>query len=226
MLTLLTATGARPEAWAICEQLMAAQDYAGPVRWVIVDDGEEAQPITFSREGWELVVIRPEPFWQPGQNTQARNLRAGLAVIESHEHVVVIEDDDHVASDWLSFVAMNLAIAELVGEPRARYYNLALRRGRQLKNENHASLCSTAMRGSALSEFRKICARSPKFIDIELWGSVKSKFLFEGKRVTGIKGMPGRGGIGMGHRDDFTGQADPNGDLLRSWVGDAARFYL
>ena len=30
MLTLLTATGARPEAWAICERLMLRQDYAGP----------------------------------------------------------------------------------------------------------------------------------------------------------------------------------------------------
>ena len=51
MLTLLTATGARPEAWAICEQLMARQTYAGPVRWVIVDDGPVAQPVAFQRAG-------------------------------------------------------------------------------------------------------------------------------------------------------------------------------
>lgn len=226
MLTLLTATGARPDAWAICEKLMAAQDYSGPVRWVIVDDGPESQPITFSREGWGMVVIRPTPHWQPGQNTQARNLLAGLAAIWPFENVVICEDDDFYASDWLSTVAEKLAHAELVGEPRARYYNVSLRRGRQLKNESHASLCSTAMRGSALEQFRKICARSPKFIDIELWRSVKSKYLFEGQRVTGIKGLPGRGGIGMGHRDDFAGQADPDGELLRSWVGDASRFYL
>jgi hypothetical protein len=226
MLTLLTATGARPDAWAICEKLMAAQDYAGPVRWVIVDDGPEAQPITFNREGWDLVVIRPVPYWRPGQNTQARNLLAGLAAISSDEKVVCIEDDDVYASDWLSTVSHELGKAELVGEPRARYYNLALRRGRQLRNENHASLCSTAMRGNALVNFRKICTTSPKFIDIELWRAAKSKHLFDGHRVTGIKGMPGRGGIGMGHRNDFTGQADPDGELLRSWVGDAARFYL
>src|SRR5690606_8566975 len=78
LFTLLSATGARPEAWAICERLMARQDYAGPVRWVIVDDGPEPQPVTFQRDGWVLEVVRPEPYWQPGQNTQARNLAAGL----------------------------------------------------------------------------------------------------------------------------------------------------
>ena len=63
MLHLLTATGARPQAWAICERLMAAQDYAGPVTWIIVDDGPEPQPVTFERAGWRLVVIRPAPLW-------------------------------------------------------------------------------------------------------------------------------------------------------------------
>jgi len=69
MLTLLTATGCRPQAWAICEELMRRQSYAGPVKWIIVDDGEVAQPITFKRSNWLVVVTRPEPFWKSGQNT-------------------------------------------------------------------------------------------------------------------------------------------------------------
>lgn len=79
---LLTATGARPEAWALCEQWMARQDYAGPVHWVIVDDGETPQPITFSRDGWTLTVIRPLPRWKQGMNTQCRNMLAGLEKID------------------------------------------------------------------------------------------------------------------------------------------------
>ena len=63
MLTLLTATGARPQAWAILEQLMLRQTYTGPVHWIIVDDGEEAQPITFERENWRLTLVRPQPRW-------------------------------------------------------------------------------------------------------------------------------------------------------------------
>ena len=35
-----------------------------------------------------------------------------------------------------------------------------------------------------------------------------------------------RGGIGMGHRDDFRGTDDPSGALLREWVGADAEAYL
>lgn len=225
MLTLLTATGVRPEAWAICERLMLRQDYAGPVRWIVVDDGAEPQPVTFSRPGWDMEIVRPLPFWRPGQNTQARNLLAGLARVPADARVVVIEDDDWYRTDWLSTCDAMLAKAELVGECRARYYNLPLRRGRQLSNGAHASLCSTALRGSALGRLRWVCERSPKFIDLELWKRHASRHLFAGGRVVGIKGLPGRGGIGMGHRDDFRGTHDPDGSLLRQWVGTDAELY-
>lgn len=225
MLTLLTATGARPRAWAICERLMAAQGYDGPVRWIIVDDGPEPQPVTFKRAGWDLVVIRPAPFWQPGQNTQARNLLKGLEAVEPDAQLLVIEDDDHYKPDYLNAIRQRLRCAELVGECQARYYNLTLKRGRQLSNGAHASLCSTAMRGAALAKFRAACQRAPKFIDIELWRRHPSRHLFSLHLVTGIKGLPGRGGIGMGHRDDFNGKADPDGALLRDWVGNDAELY-
>jgi hypothetical protein len=204
---------------------MARQDYPGTVRWVIVDDGAQAQPVTFARDGWELEIVRPVPFWRAGDNTQARNLLAGLERIGADERVVVIEDDDWYARDWLSHVAAQLHRAELVGECRARYYNVALRRGRQLSNTGHASLCSTAVRGSALAELRAACRMRPKFIDLELWRRARSRFLFDGHRVVGIKGLPGRGGIGMGHRDDFQGTADAGGHLLRDWIGDDAGLY-
>lgn len=225
MLTLLTATGARPHAWAICERLMAAQDYTGPVTWIIVDDGPEPQPVTFQREGWKLVLIRPAPFWQPGQNTQARNLLKGLEAVEADAQLVVIEDDDHYHPDYLNAIRQRLRIAELVGECKARYYNLSLRRGRQLSNSGHASLCSTAMRGAALATFRAACQRAPKFIDLELWKRHPSRHLFSLGLVTGIKGLPGRGGIGMGHRNDFNGTNDPDLNLLRQWIGDDVELY-
>ncbi|MBN4999090.1 glycosyltransferase family 2 protein [Stenotrophomonas maltophilia] len=226
MLTLLTATGARPAAWALCERWMARQDYSGPVRWIIVDDGPEPQSVTFRREGWQLVLVRPSPHWAPGQNTQARNLLKGLAAVGSEERLVIIEDDDWYAHDWLTTVATELQHAELVGEHRARYYNVEHRRGRQLANTGHASLCSTAMRGSALRDFADACRSRPKFIDLELWRRPRHRRLFGGHRVVGIKGLAGRGGIGMGHDPDFKGEADPCGSLLRDWIGADAEVYL
>ena len=205
---------------------MARQTYQGPVRWVIVDDGAEAQPITFKRDGWTLDVVRPQPYWKAGQNTQARNLIAGLDVISSSDRLVVIEDDDWYSPDWLEHVDKLLTANVLIGERRARYYNVAKSIGRQLANDAHASLCATAMTGSAIDDFRKVCRENHKFIDMQLWRMHQPRKLFDGHRVVGIKGLPGRGGIGMGHSKEFRGTADSSRRILREWIGEDAAAYL
>lgn len=225
MLQLLTATGARPEAFALCQKWAARQDYAGKVIWFIVDDGPGPLKIEKMPANWLQVVIRRAPFWQPGQNTQALNLLRGLAAIDPAHPVVIWEDDDWYAPDWLTHIEAQLERAEVVGEGKARYYNVATRQGRQLRNGMHASLCSTAVRGKAIETLRQACKRAPKFIDLDLWQKHRSRYVFDGHRVVGIKGMPGRDGIGMGHKNDFTGEFDPDGALLRQWIGDDARHY-
>lgn len=226
MLTLLTATGCRPKAWAICEQLMARQDYSGPVKWIVVDDGEIQQPITFERENWTLEIVRPEPFWKPGDNTQARNLKAGLCLVDTKSKLVIIEDDDAYSSDYLTWANNALDRADLIGESHARYYNVPMKKYRQLNNNRHASLCSTAMKGLAISAFAKELKPGVQFIDLNLWRNFQgSKSLERGNRVTGIKGLPGRTGIGMGHRADMIGNVDPSGSILRQWVGHNADLY-
>jgi hypothetical protein len=221
VITLLTATGCRPQAWAICERLMARQTYAGLVRWIIVDDGEEPQPVTFKRPGWTLEVVRPEVKWRPGLNTQACNLLEGLDCVRDDERLVVIEDDDCYAPEYLERVNGWLDRAELVGEIRARYYQLPTGKYRQLGNHQHASLCSTGLRGrDALHLFRAECLRQDKFIDLGLWRKFGgSRALHDSAMVVGLKGLPGRGGIGMGHRDDFAAPVDRSRSVLRQWVG-------
>jgi hypothetical protein len=219
MLTLLVATGCRPEAWAISEKLLGRQTYSGPCRLVIVDDGSEPQTVTLQREGWSIDVVRPLPHWEPGQNTQARNLAAGLAVIPPDARVVVWEDDDYYAPGYLADVAKWLDRDELVGECRARYFNVATQHGKQMKNVAHASLCSTAMRGQALKAFRRAVERADKFIDITLWRSFPGR-LYGATHVVGIKGLPGRGGIGCGHADHFGSPMN-----LSDWIGEDAALY-
>lgn len=221
MLTLLTTTGCRPQPWAICERLMARQDYAGPVRWVIVDDGAEPQPITFRRDGWFLEVISPTPHWRPGQNTQARNLIIGLAAIAPRERVVVLEDDDYYGPGYLTAVDEWLNHADLVGESHARYFNVATGVGKAMNNDRHASLCSTAMKGPAIDQLRKSAAGRRKFIDLDLWQRFGgAKQLHHTEHVVGIKGLPGRDGIGSGHRMVTGPQVN-----LRDWIGEDANLY-
>lgn len=229
MLTLLTTTGSRPEAWNICQKLMARQTYKGQVRWLVVDDGEDEQPIDFMPQNgtWSIEVYRPQPFWQPGQNTQARNLLVGLAVVKPDEKLVIIEDDDFYAADWLETVEAELKKAELVGESCARYYNLKKRMAQKMINKSHSSLCSTAMRGQAIETFRTICKPGIQFIDCLLWQTHADKQIFSGHRVVGIKGLPGRKGIGMGHDENFTGVRDNDAKLLIEWIGqEAASLYI
>lgn len=226
MLTLLTTTGERPNAWALCQRWMAQQIYSKPVRWVIVDDGTVAQEITFERDNWTLQVIRPLPHWQEGQNTQARNLLVAMDAIRPDDMVVFVEDDDYYAPTWLQTVESNFHHAELIGERRAFYYNVATRRFNQLQNQSHASLCSSAIRGKALNTFRQVCKPGVKFIDVALWRMHPNQHLFDGELVTGIKGFSGRRGIGMGHDVDFGYRTDFDGSVLRNRIGENADVYL
>ena len=202
---------------------MARQNYKGPVVWHVTDDGVAPSQVDFSREGYDLRLYRLAPM---AGNSQARNLSYLLGKIDPAFPVVCFEDDDRYSADWLTTVERALENAELVGEYRARYYNIPQRRARQLTNTQHASLCSTAMRGAAIGTFRWACERHAKFIDLELWRKHRSRYLFGGNRVCGIKGLPGRGGIGMGHSKDFAGTHDPDGRILREWIGDDADLYL
>lgn len=226
MLILLSATGCRPEAWAKTEQMAMRQTYTGQVHWIIVDDGEEAQPITFERAGWTLSLVRPTPRWKPGDNTQARNLKEGMRLVKPDAKLVIWEDDDAYHPEWLERVDKWLDRFDLVGEAPARYYNVKTKQCQVLKNKAHASLCSTGMKGLALEAFRNELKPNVQFIDINLWKNFRgTSALYPTELVVGIKGLPGRSGIGMGHRNDFKGQIDDTGSILRQWLGPNADIY-
>lgn len=202
MITVLTPTGARPEAFAACVEQMRAQDYAGPVQWIIVDDGPVPMR-TPQIDGWDVVHIRREPFWREGENTQAKNLLCGLAAMRPNARVVVCEDDDQYAHWWLTACAARLDICDLAGESQSLYRHIVTGKEHACGNANHASLCSTAMKGAALAHFRRICEAGDKFIDLRLWrdfDGAKALYSPKPRGVTGLKGWPGRAGIGMGHR--------------------------
>jgi len=201
MIVVITPTGERPEAWANCIKYMKKQDYKGPVKWIIVDDGRTPSAVP-EVENWKISVIRPEPFWKPGQNTQARNLLEGLKMVDfDNDKVVIVEDDDCYASWWISRCVGWLETHDLVGEAPSLYRHLDGTE-KMMNNRDHASLCSTAMKGSALHTFKKILSKYQNAIDINLWRYQKcgSKKIYPFSHgVIGIKGYPGRPGIGMGH---------------------------
>lgn len=199
----ITPTGARPEAWEMCCVNMAVQTRKPDV-WIVVDDGPDPMPIP-KISGLEIEVIRPTPLWEPGQVTLGRNLAVALERCHHIDRVAIIEDDDHYSRDWLETVFGWLDEADLVGESESLYLHRVTGRKHECRNTGHASLCSTAFTGQMIADALKIARTEQKFIDIRLWKIGFKKrcaklFPPQPRRVIGIKGYPGRPGIGMGHR--------------------------
>jgi len=224
-LTLITPTGERPYAFALCQRMMARQDYKGPVRWIVVDDGEVPSEITIRRTGWAVEVIRPEPKWKPGDNTQGRNLNLALDAADSGDVVVFIEDDDWYSPKWLSEIARQISRAELVGEADAVYYNARTRRWSRLGNFEHASLRCSAIRDGALETLRRVLETPYKYYDQRLWKAHADKALFNTRLTVGMKGLPGRAGIALGHIG-MRGAHDADGTQLERLIGKDADWYL
>lgn len=205
MITLITPTGGRPEAFAKCAEMMRAQTYPGDVRWVVVDDAAaETKPP--SRPDWEILYVRRRPFWQEGQNTLAKNLWAGMAY--ATERVAIIEDDDAYEPWWLAVTMQRLDQHDLVGEAPSLYVNQATGNRHNMGNYRHASLCATAFKGRRVRDiFLAVLdanLETGRGIDLDLWrrtpDNLKRICAPTPRGVVGMKSWPGRPGIGVGHR--------------------------
>jgi len=237
MIVLITPTGARPKQIELCMEFMANQDYTGEVLWIIIDDAipvtTDCIPINF-RLGWNIVKIYPKPEWQVGQNTQVRNLLAGLNEVKKHqsvETVFIIEDDDYYSPQYLRVMVEKMNGFELIGQICTVYYNPVVRCWMRNGNHHHASLFQTAFRKSVIPTFETVCMRRTNFVDSHLFrvfaGSFRTKVnLFDGRDLAiGMKGLPGRTGIGMGHRAEIRMAPDPDFVMLKTLIGDDYKYY-
>jgi superoxide dismutase len=118
----------------------------------------------------------------------------------------------------------NFGNYSLLGEVNTIYYNVHHRRYITNPNTIHASLFQTAFRYDAIPALYE--SLSAKFIDCVLWQKVANKHLFyEHSLSVGIKGLPGRAGIGAGHSRAMNMKADLNLNYLRALIGDDAQHY-
>jgi len=233
MIVLITPTGARQSQFSLCSSLMKRQTYTGNVLWIIVDD---AIPITTNevtagfREGWEIQKVHPRPQWLQGQNTQGRNMSAGLNFLTEHynladvECVFIIEDDDYYRPIYLERMMVNLKIFSAIGEKMTIYYNVTWRKYITNANTIHASLFQTAFTTELIPLMLR--CHKHKFIDAEFWKLATNKYLFkENDLAIGMKGMPGRAGIGAGHGRLMNMNPDNDMKHLKKLIGGDAELY-
>lgn len=225
MLTLLTVTGDRPQAFALCERWMARQTLK-PDQWVVVDDGITPTACTMGQD----VIRLPAPANPCGKTFARKFIDAIKANAIRGDVVAFIEDDDWYAAEHLETLTGQLGGLDIAGEAPALYYHVGARGYRQHANSNHASLCQTAIDRRLLPMLYQVAISSEAGIDLALWQAVSERRNVyaprNGRRTCiGIKGMPGRAGLGSGHQagNGYTPDADLN--TLRGLIGDDAEAY-
>lgn len=221
----ITPTGMRPEGLALLGEYISAQNYRGPLTWVIVDDCTPQTRVPQVRKGIEVVAVRPPWRWDLGMNTQVASMSEGLRNVPDDAVLFVFEDDDLYLPNYMDTMLKHAERHELVGEKDSRYYNVRAGKWRVLRGTYHASLCSTVCRGAALRLLKELCASGiERMLDFKLWKAFDgSKVLLSDHNVVGIKGMPGRPGVGVGHKTSF-GSLDID-DVLTRWAGAYADNY-
>ena len=223
MITLITPTGDRPQALNLCKRWMDNQTVQG-FQHVIVDDGHDpyCPPLAASD-----TYVRREPQRGEG-HTLILNLKAALPHIKG-DKIAIIEDDEYYAPTYVETMAGHLDHHEVVGITFAKYYHIS---GRHLRNVNdkHASLAQTAFRASFLPRLATLLD-GDVFLDIRIWQAVNGGgYLFRDdpdSLYCGMKGLPGRRGIGAGHNTACPSYlTDKNALKLREWIPLDYQIYL
>lgn len=227
MITAITPTGNREEAFTLCRKWMSSQTI--PIdQWIVVDDGSIPLPEDL-RKGVDY--IRREPKQGEG-HTLILNLKEALPFIKG-DKILIIEDDDWYGPDYVRTMSQYLSKYSLVGEGHARYYLVPTLQYRRIPNTKHASLCQTGFRKELLPIFEQCFPGNP-YLDARFWETVNTnKFIFTDledklKLHCSTKGLRGRKGIGTGHdANSKYYRADDKLSMLIRWVGlDNAKIYM
>lgn len=220
-LTLLTCTADQSVGMALCEHFMQAQTLWPHLRlqWIVVDDGDVPARLTLGQQH----VRRDREPGCTGAQSLCRNLMAGLPLVEA-QAVAFIEHDDFYRQDYLENLATH-ASRKICGASTRYYYNLANRRYK-LVDDGAPALCQMMLHQSQIPLLTDIVGHMLRMnwwgIDRALWfahAEVDRTFI-PSSAVVGIKGLPGRPGIGYGHRPNAGwDQDDDNLSVLSSLVG-------
>jgi hypothetical protein len=233
MITAITPTGDRPEAFELTRKWMATQTMKVD-QWLVIDDGKTPLP-DHLKEG--LDYVRRTPRQGEAFHTLTLNMKTAIPYIKG-DVILIIEDDDWYGPTYVETMVRFLKEYDLVGESHARYYHVATQLCKRIMNPSHASFCQTGFTRKLLPIFVR-CLEGDPYIDMRLWAAVtSSKYLITDTDDTlklhcSMKGLKGRKGIGTGHDPrNVKSRAlqylvDYELKYLITWVGrENARIYM
>jgi hypothetical protein len=221
-ITVITPTGDRQLALDRCYYYIARQTIQ-PNQWIIADDSK----VPHDHHFFELPLIKHIPRDYPEHKAISftSNILSMIDHIE-YDKIIVFEDDDWYHESYIDIMLRRLEGCVIAGEPKAVYYNIRKRKYRVNGNTDRASFCQTAFKAQLLCKLKKYCKirKNSAFVDQRLWTHCREnklpfKLFQDGRYCIGIKGMPGRKGIGIGHRPGGSYQSDPKWNKLREFIG-------
>lgn len=232
-ITALTCTGDRPVCLGLLSKWIANQTMQVD-QWLVIDDGKE--PFMPSLD-CDYIYRKPE------ENEQGQTLNINIKTALPHitgDIILFMEDDEYYAPDYVKTMIEKIQHYNIVGICRSKYYHMPTRTYFAHHNCGHASLAQTAIRKEILPILEEVL-NGDAFIDIRLWerlcnGNPENKqfiknFNAQGTVVNnqavlfddgnnclyvGMKGMPGRKGIGSGHKG--IGRPDSRLNILMQWM--------
>jgi len=215
------------------------QEEMGPLEWIIVNDGKWQYPSSTPLA--EFPLCSAQKIARTHDSMSGHSMCGNLlaAMDASHGEIFVIaEDDDYLAPEYIERLvrALNetwndeqgMRTVQLAGSAPALYYNLYLRKWRDILNEDHCSLGQTGFRSSVLPLMREICTRGNPLVDLAIWAEYEGpKEIYPNDNLhVSMKGLPGEPGIGAGHGAWRGFSKDtPRFDKLEEWIGDDADLY-
>ncbi len=245
-ITVITCTGDRPEAFGLCKKWMDHQTVQ-PDQWLVISDGKNRMKDIPEN----CQYVRREPQATDPTHTMIINLQEAIRHITG-DYIIIMEDDEYYAPEYIETMAGKLAMYEVVGIGRSIYYHLPS--GKYLKdcNMDNASLAQMAFRRSYLDDFIKLL-EGDQYIDMRIWKHVGQVdklcwdeqdsvmmertindrgYIFDDGNnhlYVGLKGLPGREGISWGHKDNhlhYKLTDTKNRDKLRQWIGKDIEHYM
>ena len=214
MITVITPTADQPIGIALLEKYVARQTVK-PDQWIVADDGVETAKLTLGQDH----IVRQRTL--EGGKSLALNISSALNKVQG-DYIVIMEHDDWYSADHIETVVKH----EVYGAAYTRYYNVKTNGYARFRNRG-ASLCCTGFHKKHIDKMRKAaqwCLSTGSIsLDIAFWRQVKANTQ-NGSTFVGIKGLPGREGLGIGHRAKGW-PIDTDRSVLREWIGADADNY-
>lgn len=226
--TVITPTGDRQRVFQLCQLFMDRQTVK-PNQWIIIDDGVVPTiPPTFDFVKYIRRVVKSH---EPKHTLSVQMLEALKYV--ANDIIFIMEDDDYYFSNYfekmLTLFNTDPPLVELVGQGQAFYYNFYFQKYHTHNNIYHASWCQTGFRRTLIPTINVLCRKSTdSFIDMRVWKCPVKKFLLLNSLplCIGMKGLPGRAGIGSGHTRVKSFLCDTDFQYIKKFIGNDINLYM